>query len=66
MMRKSDRQILREVFKFFQVEIEHSDLNIDQTHRSFIAAGRKYVFDEDGKIARIVEGKRTTLANMDL
>ena len=54
--KKTDREKLLSIFTFFQVSVtEHVNTFINHKHNSINAADRRYIFDNHGRVVRIVE-----------
>ncbi len=52
---QTEREILLSIFNFFQVPVTLHNSYISHRHGSINAANRRYIFDENGRIARIIE-----------
>ena len=54
-LKQTDRELLLSVFTFFEVPVTLHTSHVSYKHGSINAANRRYIFDDEGKIARIIE-----------
>jgi len=64
--KQTERDTLLSIFNFFQVPVKiYTNGLVRHKQGTINAAGRRFVFDDDGRIARVIENGKIVKINED-